>query len=83
MSIEIDYKLVCANNVADFEIEVTKLLNEGYTLHGVRTVDINDTGKVFYTQAMVKEGNEDNETMLTENEENEYCDTMSIEDSDF
>lgn len=54
MSIEIDYKLVCANNVADFEIEVTKLLNEGYTLHGVRTVDINDTGKVFYTQAMIK-----------------------------
>lgn len=68
MSIEIDYKLVCANNVADFEIEVTKLLNEGYTLHGVRTVDINDTGKVFYTQAMVKNSYDGNYDCIIDGE---------------
>lgn len=65
-----DYRLVCASNVIEFEREVTKLLNEGYTFHGVRTVDINDAGKVFYTQAMINETTdyEDSENVIIDGE---------------
>lgn len=63
-----DYKLVCANNVTEFEREITKLLNEGYTFHGVRTVDINDAGKVFYTQAMIKNSYNDNSDCVIDGE---------------
>lgn len=63
-----DYRLVCANNVVDFEREVTKLLNEGYTFHGVRTVDMNDAGRVFYTQAMIKNNYDESQDFVTDGE---------------
>lgn len=68
MSSKTDYKLVCANNITDFENEVTKLLNEGYAFHGVRTVDINDAGKVFYTQAMIKNSYDDSHDCVIDGE---------------
>lgn len=77
------YKVVTDSYIYDFEEKVEGYLSDGYTLYGNISVIPISGNRAWYTQVLVKEGNEDNETMLTENEENEYCDTMSIEDSDF
>ena len=55
-------------------------LSEGYTLYGNISVIPISGNRAWYTQIVIKEENEDNETMLTENEN---CDTMPIEDIDF
>lgn len=74
------YKVVTETNSYNFEKKVEAYLSEGYTLYGNISVIPISGNRAWYTQIVIKEENEDNETMLTENEN---CDTMPIEDIDF
>lgn len=66
------YKVVTDTNKSDFEDNVEHYLNNGYVLYGSISVVPISGNRAWYTQTLIKEEKEDNETMLTENQVNDF-----------
>lgn len=60
------YKVVTDLDTYNFEKKVDEYLSDGYTLYGSISVVPISGNRAWYTQTLIKEENEDNETMLTE-----------------
>lgn len=60
------YKVVTDLYTYDFEKKVEEYLSDGYKLYGSISVIPISGNRAWYTQTLIKEENEDNETMLTE-----------------